>query len=653
VTGADRRDGATGREAVLPAAARVPAPRAPRGLAVPAPVAALLPRALPWLLAAAVLAVFSPALHNEFVEWDDFVNLLENPHYRGLGWAQLRWMTSNTLMGHYIPVTWLTFGLDYVLWGMDPFGYHLTNALLHAANAAVFFLVARRLLALATALTGPALQTGAAMAALFFAFHPLRAESVAWATERRDVLSGLFYLLAVLCYLRAAAPGARRRGLLAASVGCFALGLLSKSIVMTLRLTLLVLDVYPLGRLPWLPWRWTGPAARAVLREKVPFAIAGIAGGAVAYWAVAHQDYLTPMHQYPWSARLGMTFYSYWFYLAKTVWPVALSPLYELPAVVDPLAPRFAGAAVGVVAVTAAVLLLAIRARWPAGLAVWLAYGLFLGPVTGIVHSGHQLTHDRYSYLSCLGFALLFGAAVGVAAQDRALRLVRPALVRAAAAVAAVWVLALGALAWYQVQVWRDTESLWRHAIEADEACAICQSNLGSYLLKAHAAYPQARHHLERTIELRPDRHRPRSNYGLVLAQLGETEAALHQLHLAVAHHPWDADALSNLAGVLIGRQRHDEARAYLTRGLLVKPDHAALLANMGALLTATGRHAEAIAYLRRSVTRKPDDPIARLLLARAYLAAGDFDRAGETFVELARLDTPAARRLADGLTWF
>ena len=174
-------------------------------------------RAIPFALAAVTFLVFSPALRNGFVEWDDYINLIENPHYRGLGWSQIRWMFTSTLMGHYIPVTWLTFGLDYTLWGMNPLGYHLTNNAHPRANAALFYLIAVRLLAKTMSLTGPALRAGGAMATLFFALHPLRAESVAWATERRDVLSGLFFLLTILLYLKATgdrgrtAPAAPRR----------------------------------------------------------------------------------------------------------------------------------------------------------------------------------------------------------------------------------------------------------------------------------------------------------------------------------------------------------------------------------------------------------------------------------------------------------
>ncbi len=161
-------------------------------------------RAAPLALALVTAVVFAPVLRGGFVDWDDPINFLENPYYRGLGWPQLRWMLTANVMGHWIPVTWLTLGADFAVWGMNPFGYHLTNLLLHAASAALFYLVARRLLGLAIPAASPGiLSLGAAVAALYFAVHPLRVESVAWITERRDLTSGLFFLLTILAYLKA------------------------------------------------------------------------------------------------------------------------------------------------------------------------------------------------------------------------------------------------------------------------------------------------------------------------------------------------------------------------------------------------------------------------------------------------------------------
>src|SRR5215510_15514907 len=162
-----------------------------------------------FLVGLVTFAVFIPALRNEFVNWDDLELLVDNPHYRGLGWEQVRWMFSTFRNGHYQPLSWMTFALDYLIWGMDPFGYHLTNLVLHAANAALFYLLALRLLSLASlrplSANDLGLRIAAVFAALFFSILPLRVESVAWATERRDVLSGLFFLLTILCYVQAMA----------------------------------------------------------------------------------------------------------------------------------------------------------------------------------------------------------------------------------------------------------------------------------------------------------------------------------------------------------------------------------------------------------------------------------------------------------------
>ena len=602
-------------------------------------------RAIPFALAAVTFLAFVPALLNGFVEWDDYKNLFENTSYRGLGWEQIRWMFTSTLMGHYIPVTWLTFTLDYALWGTNPLGYHLTNSLIHAANAALFYLVALRLIAKGTTLTGSALSAGSIMATLFFTLHPLRAESVAWATERRDVLSGLFFLITVLMYLKAAeGEGRRRRRLLVASVACFVLALLSKSIVMTLPLVLVLLDLYPLGRLPLRWGMWREASARTVLKEKLPYLALGLAGAITSYWAVASNHYLTGIDKYGWPARIGMTGYSLWFYLEKTFLPLALSPLHELPAVVNPLEPRFLLS--GLAVIVTSVALLALHRRWPAGLAVWVYYGIVLGPVTGIVHSGYQLTHDRYSYLSCLGWALLVGTAVGSVARGVATGVVRPRFARAGAAVAAAWILALGTLTWYQVQIWRDTETLWRYAAESDPRCSICQINLG-YFFYRQGLFTLAKEKVELALALRPDRIRVHSNLGLVLQGLGDSEAAMHHLNIALARYPDDVSMLTNMAVGFIQQGRYAEAMPYLERANRIDPNYVPGIVNRGSALAQTGQLEAGLSYLLRARDLRPDEPQVRLNLVRAYLALARTDAARTEYDALVKLDPRLAQQFA------
>jgi len=590
-------------------------------------------------------AVFSPALGNGFVKWDDYVNLFENQNFRGLHWKQIRWMFTSALMGHYIPFTWLTFGLDYTLWGMNPFGYHLTNLVVHSANAALFYLVALRLFGKSTDLTGSTLRLAAATAALFFALHPLRAESVAWATERRDELSGFFFLLTILMYLKAVAgPSLKgRRWLFAGSLGAYLLALASKSIVMTLPLVLVLLDVYPLGRLQWHRRGQAFRAAWPVLREKIPYFVLGLSGAALSYYVVAASEFLTTFDKYPWSARIGMTAFSLWFYLEKTAVPIWLSLLYELPAQVHPLAARFLLPGLGVLGVTGIVL--ALRRRWPAGLAVWLYYGIVLGPVTGIVHSGHQLTHDRYSYLSCLGWALLVGAAVGWVARVGATGAARPWFIRAAAAVTMAWIVGLATLTWYQIQVWRDTETLWRYGAESDPECSICHVNLADAFLQ-RKLYSLAREQYELALQLRPDRTRVHSELGVVLSNLGDSAGAVEHLNRALADYPDNPAVLSNMGLVLINQHRYADAIRYLRLALLRKPNHAAALTNLGVALIESGQPKAALPYLVRSTDVNPREPATRFALVRAQLAIGDSDAARAQYEILRTLDARIARRL-------
>ncbi len=362
---------------------------------------ATIERWLPGLTAVLTFLIFLPTIEAAFVNWDDETSFLTNTAYRGLGWAQLRWALTTTFLGHWSPLAWMTWSLNYVTGGLDPWGYHLGNLLLHAASVAVLWLVAHRLLGSSAGTSTALAAAGATIAALVWGLHPLRAEAVAWASARRDVLCGLFYLLAVLAYLRGVASGAAIEGRYwALSVGAFAAALSSKTIAMTLPLTLLLLDLYPLRRrgLGW--WILT--------REKLPYAMLAAAAGVVAFLARQESGNITAYTEYGAGARLALAAYTLWFSWWTSLWPVGLSPMYELPRRVDLGQARFLSPLVAVSAFTATLWLL--RRRWPAGLAAWAQSVIVLVPISGVVHSGYQLTADRYSHLASLGLSLLAGA---------------------------------------------------------------------------------------------------------------------------------------------------------------------------------------------------------------------------------------------------
>jgi Tfp pilus assembly protein PilF len=601
--------------------------------------------ATPWLAFALIVvtaAVFAPSLLNGFVDWDDEINITRNVWFRGWSAAHVHWMLTNTLMGHYIPVTWISFALDHAIWGMNPFGYHLANVVLHALNAALVFLIALRLLAYATVWPIEARRLAAGLATRFFAWHPLRAESVAWVTERRDVLSGFFFLLSVLGYLAAQERSGRARRLpLIASIVAFGLALLSKSIVMGLPLVLFVLDVYPLRRITLS--RAGLAAGWHVVMEKIPYAILGIAGAAVAYYGVHSNQFLTPMEAYPWPARVAMAFYSFWFYVATTAMPIGLSPLYELPASLSPVEPRFLGPMLGVTAITAVAF--AMRRRRPALLAVWLSYAIILGPVSGIVHSGFQLAHDRYSYLSCIGWALLLGAGVVALLQAGRRESVRPGLARLGAGAVAIWLVALASLTWYQVQVWKNSESLWSHAVEMDPTCAVCQGNLGVHLAnqdKPHAGIP----HIQRALALRPDRVRTHANLGVALLKLDRLQEAIEQFKIVLVREPNHVDVLSALGVALMRDGQADEALAHLRRAVTIDPMNVLARANHGTALAHAGLRTEALEEYRRAIAIDPQSTAARYGLGWALARFGEPDAARAQVLALQQLDATLATRL-------
>ena len=572
-----------------------------------------------FLLPAAVFVIafvtFLPGLSGQFLNWDDDVNFLKNPGFRGLGWSNLRWMATTTLMGHWIPLSWLTLGLNYELGDMNPWGYHLGNLLFHAVSAVLFYFAARRLIGEAGAAMGdPALSTGAAFAALLFAVHPLRVESVAWVTERRDVLSGLFFLLAVLAYLEAVERGRAVRldgRWRAVSLGLFAAALLSKASTMMLPAALLVLDVYPLRR--------RGAGWALLLREKLGYFVLAGVGAVVALVAVRQGATVTGYAQYGFGARVAMVLYSLLFYPWKFLWPVDLSPMYELPARIEPLDFRFLLPIVAVPVITA--VLLALRRRWPGGLAAWVYSALLVLPVSGVVHAGYQLAHDRYSYLSGLGFDVLAGAGSAWVLDARARGRVSALITRSVMAGAAAVVLFLAAGSWNQSKVWHDSETLWRWAVNLDPECVVCWNNLGQAL--------SAR------------------------KQPAEAEVAFRRV---AALRPMTAGLANNIAMALAGQGKDAQAEEMLRVALQLDPNLTGALLNLGAHLAQTGRFAEALSLLRKSYANDPNFSGSVTELARALVAAADWegkagrpDQAMALYREALAVQ-PANARARDGL---
>ncbi len=395
--------------------------------------------------------VFLPAVRFPFLDWDDGVNVVRNPNLN-FGGSGLAWMLTGSSLGHWHPLTWFTLAFDRALWGGAPAGYHLTGVLLHALNSALFFLAARRLL-LSVDVRGARADAGALFASLFWALHPLRVESVAWISERRDVLSAAFLLTSVLAYLRGADEGdgaAGDRWRLAA-LGFGAAAMASKVFAVVLPAVFLVLDAGRRGRPRW--------------KEKIPWAAP--VGIALAFNLVAQSrsEAAVSWSDFGLKARLAQAVYGLAFYVWKTVWPSNLGPLYERSLLLEP-AP-FAFAAIAVLAASAAVW--TARRRFPRPARMMLIYVLFALPALGLFKSGRMTAADRYSYLPGLPLSLLAGAALA-RIQSR----------RIFAGVAVLAIVSVGLITERQLPVWSSDVALWTRACRVSPLSYFARLKLAS-----------------------------------------------------------------------------------------------------------------------------------------------------------------------------
>ncbi len=585
---------------------------------------------VPVVVAALTTICFIPALSGSFLNWDDNVNFLDNPAYRGLGREQIHWAFTSVLFGHYVPLTRLSWSLNYVTGGLDPWGYHLLNLLLHAANAILFYLVARRLLAAAAGdgsqhgRGAPELAAAAAVAALVFGAHPLRVEPVAWISARPDLLCAMFVLVTTWAYLRAVEdPGTARRGPLLVSVAALAAALLSKGVALPFVAGLLLLDVYPLRRLARLGWG-------ALLREKMPHLLVTIVGAGIIVHAVRQGAVLTGAADYGVVARLTVAAYSFVATLVRFVWPAALSPLYEMPLRVSPVEPRF-GLAVGATVLVTA-LLIVLRHRWPAALAAWTFSMLMLAPTSAAVRRGVDLAPDRYTYLAGTGFALLVGGAV--LAGTRLVR--RGALsrrvARAATVTGVVAIVGLGATSWSLSEIWRESETLWGWAVELDPTCSTCHGKLGESVLSAsNARAVEAEGLFRRAIALRPDLPEAHFNLGTALVLQGRYAEAETPLRDYMERVPQAASGPERLGLVYLLERRYEAAIPLLRSALTQRPDAPGL---RGYLVQALQGRARELETQGRGADAKP-------LLAESQALGGDGAAAPATRLEPARVRRP------------
>lgn len=557
----------------------------------------MIPR-LAACLAAACLIVFGPALRFDFV-LDDHLNVTRNPMVReGLTAAGLRWAFTTDLAGHWHPLTWLSHMADAQLYGLRPAGHHATNLVLHAANVLLFF-------SLLQATTRAPWRS--AFAAALFGLHPLRAESVAWVADRKDLLAAFFGLLALRGYSAAAAAGgARRAAGLAAALAGFGCSLLSKPALVALPLILPVFDRWPLRRgdsagTPRAAGRW----------EKLPFFLLALAAAAATLWAVQERPAAGAASAAAWGRQALLALLVLAGYLGDCAWPRGLAVMAPAPRELAAWPLLLASLALVSLALAAA----RLRRAQPAvtsGLA-WFALGIL--PVTGIVPGGPAAPADRYTYFPSMGLAI--AAAWGLAAAAARLRLPP----RAACAAAAALLLALAGLAALQTRTWRGPEELFRHARSVHRDDPVALHNLGAHLMEERRD-AEASAIYRRILEIAPGFAAARLNLGVLCARGGDWRLAEEHYREALRLAPDLLEARYDLGSALHAQGRTEEAIAAYEEVLRRRPGHAGAHNNLGVMLLERGEAEAAVAHFREALRLQPGHAAARENLARATAAA-------------------------------
>jgi len=549
------------------------------------------------LLVAMVVAAYGPALEAGFI-WDDDDYVTENPLLHAPDGFERIWLSMDA-PSQYFPLVYSAFRIEYGLWGLDPFGYHLVNVLLHAANALLLWLLLRRLDI-----------AGAWFAAAVFALHPVQVESVAWVTERKNVMSLFFSLLSLLAWLRAVEPGgARARRFYLASLACYALALSSKVTACTL----------PAAQVLLL-WLRGQPIDRRRVAQIAPFVVLGVAMGLViTYWerhhigTVGDRFTMTPIESFLVATRAS------WFYLGKLLWPTQLCFSYPKFAI-DPSDPLQYGWAIAG-AVLLAALWFGRRAIGRAPFAAAIFFLATLSPLLGFIPLftfWYSYVADHYQYVASIGPITLVCAGVA--------QWLRPhsALGRVSlGSAAALLLLVLGILVWSQSRIYASEETLWRDTIAKNPSSWMAYTNLGRYLLRT-GRFDEAIDAYQQVFAIRPDAYRAHVGWAGALIKLGREQEAEEHFEAALALRPDLYSAHQALARLSWKRGERAAAIAHYEAMIAIDPRNPTGHLLMGRALESTRRPREALRYYRTALALDPDLAEARRAIERITGAPAD-----------------------------
>jgi tetratricopeptide (TPR) repeat protein len=576
------------------------------------------------------LAIYSQVRDFSFVNFDDPQHLTNNVHVRdGFTWAGIVWAFTSGSTSYWFPLTWMSYMLDCQFFGLQSGPIHAMNVVFHVLSTLLLFGFLKRT-------TGSRWRS--AFVAFVFALHPLHIESVAWVAERKDVLSALFWILTFWAYLKYTEQRSVPRYLLVVLMFCC--GLMSKPMIVTLPLVLLLLDVWPLHR-------FAPGKVKGLLIEKLPLFALSIAASVVTYLVQGRGGAVSSVEWIPITARVENALVSYFIYIAKLFWPSPLAVFYPLPQLLSPeqetnlghslgmlLPAALAGLAIVGVTVFA---LRAIRKR-PYFAVGWLWYLITLVPVIGLVQAGVQARADRFTYIPMIGISIALGWGADEIFERR--RWSRSALAIATMAVCAAW----SAVTWVNLGFWRNSITLFEHAIEVTDRNYVAYNNLGS-ALREEDRIREALADFKVAAAIQPQAPDIQENLGEALIAAGRPEEAQAHLLDALRLRPDFAKAHVDLASALIKRGEIDEAEAHYRMALQFQPDDAEAHYGLGGILAMRGRMPEAIPhfqeglpFLLEEVKRRPDSVDGHYNLGTVYAMMRRVDDAIVQFQDAVRL---------------
>ena len=618
---------------------------------------------LSFVLIILTIGVFFQTTNHQFINFDDPGYVTKNPVVKGgLSAAGVAWAFTSTAMSNWHPVTWLSHMADVQMFGLDPAGHHLVSVLLHALAALLLFLLLERL-------TG-AIWPSIAVAALF-ALHPLHVESVAWVAERKDVLSCLFWLFTLIFYAGYVKRGGHRFYLL--SLLTFVLGLMTKPMLVTLPLVMLLMDYWPLNRIAGegqLKGRFL-----PLFKEKVPFFLFSLLSAVITIYGQHKGGAMATLDKVPFFPRIENALISYIKYIVLMIWPHDLAILYPFPKAV----PLWQAVGSGILLVTFSLAVFRYRNRFPYLVTGWFWYLITLLPVIGFIQVGGQALADRYTYIPLTGLFIAICWLVPDLMQGWRRR-------EAILTALAVFIISsLAAVTWRQIGYWKDDLTLYRHTlavtsgnylilnnygIALDERgdlagaygmfqetlrinprSAMAYNNLGALFVR-WGNNPAAVEHYSRAIEINPQYAYARSGLGKALEGLGRTEEAIREYGEALRIDPGMAETHQNLAILMMKIGRRDEAMGHFEAALRLNPASAKASINMGVELAKSGRIEESLEYFNLAVSIDPDSVEAHFNRGVALAKLGRIDEAMAEFTRVLELkpDTYAARNWLERL---